>query len=45
MKRVLASSTPAQVKSLRFVITGAEKAPQILFDTIHEMAPEAHIIE
>lgn len=45
MKRILWSAKPEQLQSVRFIITGAEKCPQSLFDQLHTMVPKASIIE
>lgn len=37
LKKILRSATPEQLKTLRFLVTGAEKAPQDLFQLAEEL--------
>ncbi|MGD0783018.1 MAG: AMP-binding protein, partial [Candidatus Aminicenantales bacterium] len=42
---LLAVATPADLQSLRVIVTGAEKCPEAIFARAKELAPQATIIE
>ena len=42
---ILRSSTPSQVKRIRLLVAGAEKAPQDLFDIVNKLGTGAEILE
>jgi long-chain-fatty-acid--[acyl-carrier-protein] ligase len=44
LKAILTAGTPEQLASLRLLVTGAEKAPQALFDLVAQRT-HAHILE
>lgn len=39
------AASASQLRSLSFVITGAEKCPELVFDTLRTMAPHCMVIE
>ncbi|MBT4445435.1 MAG: AMP-binding protein [Waddliaceae bacterium] len=45
LKGLLHSGTPEQLATLRYIITGAEKAPQELFDRVAELGEDKEVIE
>ena len=42
---VFGLATPEDLRSLRIIVTGAEKCPEALFERAREMAPQATILE
>ena len=45
LKKLLHNAANYDLSSLSFVISGAEKCPADLFDTLHARAPHAAILE
>jgi long-chain-fatty-acid--[acyl-carrier-protein] ligase len=42
---ILDRAQPGQLDSLRIVVSGAEKCPQIVFDKVKQMVPQAQMVE
>lgn len=45
LKSMLKSATPEQVKTMRFLVTGAEKAPPELYELVKKVGKEGHLFE